>query len=965
MKAYIVLHRALLALSIVLLQATLSFAQGTQTGTLRGIVRDDQGLIAPGVTVTVSSPALQGTRTANTGQDGAYSLRALPPGDYTVKFARDGFTTVIRTIAVTVGLEIERNVTLQPAGRTESVQVVGEAPDAAPTPAAGAHFSQGEVEQLAVARTLSGIAELSPGLTNVTPNSGQVSVNGAFAFDTIFLVNGVDVDDNLLGSPFNLFIEDAIQEVQTLTSGISAEYGRFTGGVVNAVTRSGGNTFSGDWRVNFSNPAWSTETPFEVSKAVTHASALGKSYEGIFGGPIAVDRLWFFGAGRWEDVTNGTAFPRTGIANTQTDKNRRGEIKLTGTVAAAQTLQGGYVNNHTEMLNRPSIPSLSIDPFTNAPARLPNAFFFTNYKGVVNRTWLAEAQYSQRKWTRAAGGANISAVESPFLNLAGNAQYNAPYFDASDLEGRNNRQLTGSLSSGFQAAGRHDIKSGYEWFRSQRTGGGSQTATNLVFHADYAADAAGNPRYDSTSHLLPVFTPGSSLVEVYSPRRNVALNIDTQSLYAQDHWSVNSRWAADLGVRFEHVKSEATGGIVGVNTNMVAPRLASSFDVKGDGKYVAHVTYGHYAGRYNENQIAGNTNVGNADETIGVYVGPAGQGRSFAPGFDVKNYLTVAGVFPTANVTLAPGLSTPVVKEFTASLDTAVGSRGSVSGAYIFRRTGNLIEDYVSLANGVTHVVQNGADFGTFTNVLYANSDVAKRRYQGLQFEGLYRVRRNWSINGHYTVMLQNEGNYEGEAANIPGQTSLVGNYPEAFTAARNYPMGRLQDYQRHKLRVWSVYNLNLGRGGDVSFSGLMRVNSGQVYSLRLNQGPTAAQKARLAAYPDLPSTQTVFFADRGSENFKGYGVLDLSVNYNVPVFESVRPWIKVDVFNAFNNQKQIAWSTSIKVDPASAKDALGLATGYLPNASFGTATSNNQFPAPLAGVAGGRTLRLAVGVRF
>src|SRR5438876_569962 len=154
MKTCKVLRRALLALSVILLQTTLSFAQGSQTGTLRGLVKDDQGLLAPGVTVTVSSPALQGARVTTTGQDGAYSLRALPPGEYTIKFERDGFGTVTRTIAVTVGLEIERNVTVQPAGRTESVQVVGEAPAAVPTPSAGAHFSQPEVEQLAVARTL-------------------------------------------------------------------------------------------------------------------------------------------------------------------------------------------------------------------------------------------------------------------------------------------------------------------------------------------------------------------------------------------------------------------------------------------------------------------------------------------------------------------------------------------------------------------------------------------------------------------------------------------------------------------------------------------------------------------------------------------------------------------------------------------------------------------------------------------
>src|SRR4026208_2243727 len=113
MNEHKVIQRALVAVSILVLQATLSFGQRNQTGTLRGLVGDDQGLNIPGVTVTVSSPALQGTRVATTGQDGTHSLRALPPGAYTIKFERDGFATVMRTIAVTVGLEIERHVTLQ------------------------------------------------------------------------------------------------------------------------------------------------------------------------------------------------------------------------------------------------------------------------------------------------------------------------------------------------------------------------------------------------------------------------------------------------------------------------------------------------------------------------------------------------------------------------------------------------------------------------------------------------------------------------------------------------------------------------------------------------------------------------------------------------------------------------------------------------------------------------------------
>src|SRR4029078_726938 len=92
--------------------------------------------------------------------------------------------------------------------------------------------------------------------------------SGVFAFDHVFMINGGDISDNIFATPQNLFVEDAIQETQVLTSGISAEYGRFGGGVVNAITKSGGNSFSGSARVNFVNPSWSTATPFEVTRGI-------------------------------------------------------------------------------------------------------------------------------------------------------------------------------------------------------------------------------------------------------------------------------------------------------------------------------------------------------------------------------------------------------------------------------------------------------------------------------------------------------------------------------------------------------------------------------------------------------------------------------------------------------------------------------------------------------------------------
>jgi hypothetical protein len=289
-----------------------------------------------------------------------------------------------------------------------------------------------------------------------------------------------------------------------------------------------------------------------------------------------------------------------------------------------------------------------------------------------------------------------------------------------------------------------------------------------------------------------------------------------------------------------------------------------------------------------------------------------------------------------------------------------------MEGSFVWRNMSNIIEDFITLPNGVTNVVKDGIDFGTFTNVIYRNTDEAFRQYRGLVFQGRYNITNDWTMSGHYTVQLKNDGNYEGESANIPGEVLRIGDYPEVFTAARHFPAGRLDDFQRHKLRVWSIYRRSLGRAGDVSISGLWRVDSALTYSLSAAGQPiTATQEALLAAYPDLPDSQTVYFGERGSQFFRGYGVLDLGFGYNIPVVRTLRPWIRFDIYNALNNQKQIRWNTTVGQDAASPTDSLGLRTGYREGAIFGKSNSNLHFPTPFQGLTGGRTFRMAVGFRF
>ena len=133
------------------------------------------------------------------------------------------------------------------------------------------------------------------------------------------------------------------------------------------------------------------------------------------------------------------------------------------------------------------------------------------------------------------------------------------------------------------------------------------------------------------------------------------------------------------------------------------------------------------------------------------------------------------------------------------------------------------------------------------------------------------------------------------------------------------------------------------------------------------NVAPTAAQRAilRSAGYPDLPSASTVYYGDRGSQTFPGYGLVDFDLSYNIPVVGSVRPWLKFDVFNLLNNEKLITFNTTYRQDTSTPLDALGLRTGVIQGPQFGQTTRQQDYPAPFGGLTGGRTYRVAFGVRF
>ncbi len=238
-------NRILLALGAALLLVAPAVAQ-TTTGTISGVVRSTDGTPLGGVTVTVSGLGLQGTRNLTTDANGKFRAVNLPPGNYSITYTQTGFSPVEESgVAVRIATDTSREVTMSP-GITEEIQVQGESVVVDTTKSTVDTQVDWElIDSLPNNRLFQDVMSSAPGV-NVNQNNPQV--HGAGSGDNVYLVDGVDTTDprtQTWGTAINF---DTIQEVQVQTAGMAAEFGRVQGGVVNLVTRSGGNDFHGSVR---------------------------------------------------------------------------------------------------------------------------------------------------------------------------------------------------------------------------------------------------------------------------------------------------------------------------------------------------------------------------------------------------------------------------------------------------------------------------------------------------------------------------------------------------------------------------------------------------------------------------------------------------------------------------------------------------------------------------------------------
>jgi outer membrane receptor protein involved in Fe transport len=926
--------RYLVALAMLLVATTGLLAQSSVTGALTGTVTSD-GVALPGATITITSPNLQGSRTAVSDANGNYNFAALPPGDYKVVIALEGLQTVTRNTRVTLAGTARADADLRVSAVSEAITVTASAPAVLETTEVQANFTKDTVDELPSGRTVTAVALLAPGVTANGPGGGM-QMSGAMSSDNLILVNGANVQENLRGQSRPLFIEDAIQETTVMTAGVSAEFGRFTGGVVNAITKSGGNEFSGSFRDSFDNPAWTDSSAAGEKKA---DSKLNQTYEGTLGGRIIRDRLWFFLAGRKAETTAPARYATyrqsTEAIYSVTD-NFRYEGKLTGQITPNHSLVANYLKNNVESTNDVQLGN-PWEPQAVDPSIKPlEDFLAFHYSGIFTNNLLGEINYSKRNYTFVGFGGDNPDIYAGTPLVSYNGAYgvaNAPFFcGACDDEERNNELWTAKATYflGTKGLGTHNIVAGVEDYSEFRLSNNYQSPTNLTLWM-YAT----MPSRNADGSVTYTFTPGYDTVE-YFPVEIPSLGSDlgTQSVFVNDKWDLNGHWSFNLGLRYDATDAKDSFGNKTSDETSFSPRLAATFDPAGNGKVKVNATYGKYVGRlaetvqgsgspagepsfyqyyYDGPEIVSNSSAAIVKQVVDWFIARGGTNLAV----NRPDYSSVGGV----NTRLMGSLKAPGMDEWTLGTGWQITPAAYVRADYINREWSNYYASFTNLETGQI----DDANGYPVDLTLVGNSDLFERTYKAIQLQGNYQYKR-LNLGGNYTY-AQLKGNAEGEGTGSGPQSEggWVLQYPEYQGFAQNRPTGYLSGDQRHKLRVWAGMDFMLGPAGVLNASVIQRFDSGLPYTMTASIPAVASPDAPADIadrYISAPTAVTYYFSDRGAFRWDDVTRTDLALNYKMPI-RGAEFFVEAEVYNLWNEQAQIGGATTV-VGPTSTLKACG-----------------------------------------
>lgn len=973
----ILLRRSLAVTLLVLLVASAAFAQGT-TGTLTGVVTTE-GNPLPGVTVTISSPALQGTRSTVTNENGGYNFPNVPPGDYSAKFELSGLQTQTRKVKVSLAQTSGLDVAMRVSSVAEAITVTAQAPAVLETAQVSTNFTKKQIDNLPTTRTIASTVSLAPGVHDGIAGN---AIQGAPSYDNVYLVNGVVVNENLRGQPHSLFIEDAIQETTIMTDGISAEYGRFTGGVISTITKSGGNVFSGSFRDNVTNPSWQKKTPWPGQP--NPVDKTNNVYEATLGGFFIKDRLWFFGAGRKAKTSDQRFTTITNIPFVHGIDEKRYEGKLTGQITPKHSVVASYLDIKNTELNNAF--GTILDTNSLVPTRqLPNSLLSLNYNGIVTSNLLVEAQYSRKKFAFVNSGARSTdrVFGTLLIQLPGFRRFWSPTFcGVCTPEERNNKSWLAKANYylGTPGLGSHNIVGGVENYAEERIANNHQSGSDYrIFGPAKIVDGVPYPVFNSQTEI--VWTP----IFLSSP----GTDFQTRSAFVNDKWDLNSHWSFNIGLRYDKNNGHDADGHLISDDSAFSPRLGLMYDPRGDGRHRVYANYARYVSKIADGNVGGSSQAAGNPGFIGwEYAGPpinvsgplvsTEQAlRQLWAWFDSvggtnnKDFLVESFVPGFSSIFLG-SIGSPRVDEKTLGYGWQIRQNAYVRADAVVRDWHNF---YAARIDKTTP--QTTDPFGNKADLAVTiNNGSIKRTYRALVLQGSWNPGR-FNFGGNYTwsKLRGNDTGESGPAAtvrNLPLSTY----YPEILGYAQRLPIGFLPEDVRNRARVWAGYTVRPWVGS-LNISLLESYQSGSPYSA-IGTIDASGRNTPFAGSPDLKkfpytysalgTSHTYFFSARGAFRTDAVSSTDLALNYSFPI-RMVELFVRGDVLNIFNNAAVVNPNTTV-ITRRSGGASSGLkafnpftdtpveGVNWKKGSSFGKPTGPTSYQDP-------RFYRFAVGLRF
>ena len=333
--------RCFLWLLLVVLVTGPAFAQ--ETGSISGVVRAEDGSAMPGVTVRASGTALPAGRSEVTDADGIFNFQRLPLGTYQVTAELTGLGTVQREAVVALGKDTQLDLVLNPT-MAEEITVAAVVPVIDLKSAeVQVNYTQETIEDLPIIRSYKGLFQLAP---NVTENNRLAPNAGGSRLDNTFLLDGVNITNPHYGDILPDVSEIDIEEVSIKRGGITAEYGRTGGMVVNAVTKSGTNDFHGEGRMEYQPESWVADPKGPVqSTQVREGPALA------LGGPVLRDRFWFYGSASYPELETTNRRNQTGSIPDRVRETDEYFLKLTANPSSSHYLSAALRTREQTVTN--------------------------------------------------------------------------------------------------------------------------------------------------------------------------------------------------------------------------------------------------------------------------------------------------------------------------------------------------------------------------------------------------------------------------------------------------------------------------------------------------------------------------------------------------------------------------------------------------------------------------------------